>query len=194
MNSYITGSTIKELREKNNLTQKELATKLQVSDKTISKWETGKGYPDITLLEPLAATLGVSVAELLSGECIANDNRSGNMRKAKFYVCPICGNVVTAIGQAAISCCGISLPALDVEEEEGSHEIKVEKIERDYYVTMDHPMTKIHYVSFVAYVTTNRIQIVKLYPEQMMELRIPMAGHGFLYIYCNRHGLYRLTI
>ena len=83
MTHYVTGSTIKALREKKNYTQKQLADRLAVSDKTISKWETAKGLPDITLLEPLAKELGVSVAELLSGECITNRNRAGNMLRTK---------------------------------------------------------------------------------------------------------------
>ena len=52
MNQYVTRTIIKELRERNKMTQLQLADKLGVTDKTISKWETGKGYPDITLLEP----------------------------------------------------------------------------------------------------------------------------------------------
>ena len=67
MNQYVTGTTIKELREKNKITQVQLAEKLGVSDKTVSKWETGKGYPDITPLEPIADALRVSVAELITG-------------------------------------------------------------------------------------------------------------------------------
>ena len=67
MDQYVTGSTIKALREKKKLTQKQLAELLAVSDKTISKWETQKGLPDITLINPLAETLGVSIGELLSG-------------------------------------------------------------------------------------------------------------------------------
>ena len=71
MNHYITGNTIRVLREKKQITQKELAQILGVCDKTISKWETAKGYPDISLLEPLAAALDISVAELLSGDSVS---------------------------------------------------------------------------------------------------------------------------
>ena len=67
MDPYITGAGIKALREKRCLTQAALAEKLNVSDKTVSKWETGKGYPDISMLKPLAAALGVSLTELLAG-------------------------------------------------------------------------------------------------------------------------------
>lgn len=155
MTHYVTGSTIKALREKKNYTQKQLADRLAVSDKTISKWETAKGLPDITLLEPLAKELGVSVAELLSGECITNRNRSGNMLRTKFYVCPVCGNIIHATGAGSFSCCGIALPAQEAETPEEAHAIRVESIENDYYVTLDHPMTKEHYLSFAAYVTSD---------------------------------------
>ena len=81
---YVTGNVIKNLREKKHLTQKELAEKLLLSDKTISKWETDRGLPDITLISPLATILGVSVAELLMGEQIENGNPSANMKKTQF--------------------------------------------------------------------------------------------------------------
>ena len=75
MQSYVTGEVIRGLREKRRLTQRDLAQRLNVSDKTVSKWETGRGLPDITLLEPLAGALSVSVTELLSGDCAENRNR-----------------------------------------------------------------------------------------------------------------------
>ncbi len=114
MNTYVTGSTIRQLREAKGLTQAELAGTLSVSAKTISKWETAKGLPDISLLEPLAAALGVSVLELMQGEPIINRNRAANLLRSKLYVCPLCGNVLHATGQAVVSCCGITLPALDI--------------------------------------------------------------------------------
>ena len=70
MNQYVTGAVIKRLREEKNMTQQQLADKLSVSAKTISKWETAKGYPDITLLESIANALSVSVTELISGNTI----------------------------------------------------------------------------------------------------------------------------
>lgn len=191
MINYVTGGTIKALREKKGYTQKQLSELLVVSDKTISKWETGKGLPDISLIEPLSAALGVSVAELLSGEYVVNRNRSGNLKKSCLYVCPLCGNVIHAVGNATICCCGISLPALTGEEAVETHDFTVEQIEYDYYVTMDHPMTRDHYISFFAYVTANRVQMVKLYPEQNAEARFPIVGRGgVLYAYCNQHGLF----
>ena len=118
MNNYITWKIIKELREKEQLTQLELADIIGVSDKTISKWETGKGLPDITLIEPLSKALKVSIIELMNGEYIINQNKSSNMLKSKFSVCPICGNIIHTMGENINSCCGISLPILEEENEQ----------------------------------------------------------------------------
>lgn len=194
MDHYVTGPAIKSLREAKKLTQKQLAQLLRVSDKTISKWETQKGLPDISLLEPLAQTLGVSVAELLRGECITNANRAGNMLRTKFYVCPVCGNVIHTLGESMVSCCGIALPVQEAEAPDEDHAIRVERIENDYYVTLAHPMTKTHFLSFLAYLTSDRVHLVKLYPEQDAQVRFPMQGSGFLYAYCNRHGLFRIRL
>ncbi|MGN0579748.1 MAG: helix-turn-helix domain-containing protein [Ruminococcus sp.] len=190
MNQYVSASTIKTLREKKKMTQAQLADILCVSDKTISKWETAKGLPDITMLEDLAGALGISVTELLTGECVFNNNKSSNMLRSSVYVCPICGNIISAAGQAAISCCGLNLPVLEVESCDSGHEICFEKIETDIYVTIDHPMTKEHYISFLAYVTTDRFETLKLYPEGDAHGRFALRGHGILYAYCNRHGLF----
>ena len=151
MNTYVTGSTIRRLREAKGLTQAELAGTLSVSAKTISKWETAKGLPDISLLEPLAASLGVSVLELMQGDPIINRNRAANLLRSKLYVCPLCGNVLHATGQAVVSCCGITLPALDIAEAEDAdehHQLTVERVEDELFVTLHHPMEKSHYISF----------------------------------------------
>ena len=194
MNSYVTGITIKQLRESRNLTQAELAEKIGVSSKTVSKWETAKGLPDITLLQPLAEALGISVIELMNGEHISNRNTSANMLRSKFYVCPVCGNVVHSIGTALISCCGIVLPPLEAEDADESHAVTLEQVEDEQFVTVHHPMTKEHFISFVAYVTCDRLQLVKLYPEGNAETRLQLRGRGHLYWYCNRHGLYRKKV
>lgn len=191
MNTYVTGATVKQLRENRNMTQAELAEKLGVSSKTVSKWETAKGLPDISLLQPLAQALGISVIELMNGEYIINKNVSANMLRCRFYVCPICGNVLHALGNSLVGCCGITLPALEAEEADEDHTIAVENVEDEQYVTIHHPMTKQHYISFVAFVTSDRIQMVKLYPEGNAETRLQMRGRGSLYYYCNQHGLFR---
>lgn len=189
MDSYITGATVRRLREKKGITQAQLAQLLGVSSKAVSKWETAKGLPDITLIEPLAKALSVSVMELISGDPVINKNISANMRRSKFYVCPVCNNIVHAVGDAAISCCGITLPPLEAEEPDDSHRITVENVEDEQFITVHHPMTKAHFISFIAYVTGDRAQIVKLYPEGNAETRIQLRGRGDLYIYCNKHGL-----
>lgn len=190
MTNYVTGSTIRLLREKKKYTQKQLGELLSVNDKAISKWENQKGFPDITLIEPLAKALGVSITELLSGECVTNRNKAGNMLRGHFYVCPLCGNVIHSSGAGVFSCCGITLPALEAELSEGEHGINIQRIEDDYFVIMGHPMSKDHFISFFAYVTLNRVQIVKLYPEQNAQTRFLIQGEGLIYAYCNKHGLY----
>ena len=191
MNTYITGTAIRQLRESRGLTQAELAEKIGVSSKTVSKWETAKGLPDISLLQPLAQALGISVIELMNGEHITNKNTSANLLRSKFYVCPICGNAIHALGNTVVSCCGITLPALEAEEADDDHTVTIEDVEDEHFITVHHPMTKAHYISFVAYVTSDRFQMVKLYPEGNAQTRLQRRGMGHLYYYCNQHGLFR---
>ena len=192
MNQYVTGTIIKTHREARKMTQAELAAILGVSDKAVSKWETGRGYPDITLIEPLARALGLSAIELLSGENVINKNRSFNMNKTKIYVCPMCGNIITAAGEAVISCCGIVLPALEAEQasERCPFPLKVEIVEDEYYVSIEHPMEKEHYISFFLSANDSRIELKKLYPEGAAEARFKIRDTRDIYYYCNKHGLY----
>ena len=194
MNTYVTGNTIKQLRESRKLTQAELAARIGVSSKTVSKWETAKGLPDISLLQPLAGALGISVIELMNGECVTNRNTCANMLRSLLYVCPVCGNAVHAMGNALVSCCGITLPALEAEAPDDDHAVTVEIVEDEHFITVHHPMTKTHFISFVAYVTSDRLQMVKLYPEGNAQTRLQLRGRGYLYYYCNRHGLFRKRI
>ncbi len=194
MNSYITAMTIKSLREKKGLTQAQLADMLGVSDKAVSKWENAKGLPDITLIEPLANALSVSVMELMSGDTVMNKNISANVLRSKFYVCPLCGNIIRAMGDAVVSCCGILLPPLEAEETDDAHEIVIENVEDEHFITVNHDMTKTHYISFICYVTTDRVQFVKFYPESNAQTRLNLRGRGYLYIYCNKHGLMKKKI
>ncbi|MBR3909012.1 MAG: helix-turn-helix domain-containing protein [Clostridia bacterium] len=194
MDTYITGATIKTLREKKGLTQLQLANMLGVSSKAVSKWETAKGLPDITLIEPLANSLSVSVMELMTGNAVFNKNISSNMLRSKFYVCPVCSNVIRSSGDAVISCCGISLPPLEAEEVSETHQITIENVEDEFFITLNHPMTKSHFISFLAYITTDKVQFIKFYPEGNAETRIQLRGSGYLYIYCNKHGLMKQKI
>ncbi|MGN0515729.1 helix-turn-helix domain-containing protein [Eubacterium sp.] len=194
MNQYITGAVIKQLRERQNMTQLQLADKLGVSDKAVSKWETGKGYPDITLLQPIADALSVSVAELLSGEAVVNENVSANMLKSKFYVCPICSNVIHSMGEAVVSCHGIALTPIDAEKSNDKYIAVIEKIEDEYFVQIDHPMTKQHYISFIAAMSCDSMQIKKLYPESSAQARFKINGVKRIYYYCNRDGLFYVDV
>lgn len=194
MNTYITGATIKKLREAKGLTQRQLAEKIGVGSKAVSKWETAKGLPDITLIEPLAKALGVSVMELMSGDMVKNQNTSANMLRSKFYVCPICGNIIRTTGDAVISCCGISLPSLEAEELDAAHEITIERVEDEHFIKVKHEMEKAHFISFMAYLTTDRVQLVKFYPESNAETRFQLRGRGYIFIYCNKHGLMKKRV
>lgn len=194
MNPYITGAVIKELREKNGFTQAELSEKLNVSDKTVSKWETGKGYPDISLLEPIAKAFGVSVTELMTGNAVNNGNVSANMLRSQFYVCPVCGNVIQSTGEAVIHCHGILLTPCQAEEPDDAHRISIEKVEDEYFVRLEHDMTKQHYVSFIVAIGSDKIQMVKLYPEGNAEVRVKINGVRKLLFYCNRDGLFSVDV
>ena len=192
MDRYVTGAGIRRLRESKKMTQEELAERIHVSGKAVSKWETGQGFPDVSLLEPLSGALGLSVIELLSGEDVRNRNRSADMAKGRFYVCPVCGNVIRTVGEAVISCCGITLPPCEPEPADADHFIHTEIVEDEYYVTVNHPMHKEHYLSFLAAVSDQGIQLVKLYPEGGAEARFKIDRVTGLYAYCNRHGLFQI--
>ncbi len=194
MDNYITGATIKRLREAKGITQNQLADTIGVSSKAVSKWETAKGLPDISLIEPLSKALGVSVMELISGDTVINKNISSNILRSKFYVCPVCGNVIRSTGDTVISCCGICLPPLEAEEADLAHEIVIEPVEDESFITVNHDMEKTHFISFIAHITSDRVQFVKFYPEGNAQTRLQLRGRGYLYIYCNKHGLMKKRI
>ena len=194
MNQYVTGAVIRKLREENHLTQSELAEKLCVSDKTISKWETAKGYPDISLLEPIAKIFGISITELISGNAVSNVNVSANMMRSKFYICPVCGNIIHSMGEAVINCHGVLLTPSQSEETDEHHKIFIERVEDEYYVRIEHDMTKKHYISFVAALSTDKIQMLKLYPEGNPEVRFKINGVRQIFFYCNRDGLFYINV
>lgn len=191
MDCVKTGNLIRTLRMQRQMTQKELAQKLAVSDKAISKWERGLGCPDLTSLNAVAEALQVNVSELLAGEAVAPTNLLGNLRKVRFYVCPVCGNIVTSTGALFLSCCGHQLLPMEVREADAAHTPTLEPVEDETWLTMPHPMTKAHYITFAAWVTTDRVHLMKLYPEQDMALRFKGTRRGDLYLCCSSHGLFR---
>ena len=193
MNPEKIGSLIFQLRKEKNLTQKQLGEKLGLSDKSISKWERGLGCPDISLLRDISKIFNVNIEKILLGDLQENDINGGNMKRIKFYVCPNCGNVINSTGDGDFSCCGRKLEALVPKVMNENHSINIEEVENDYYVEINHEMTKDHFISFVAYVTYDRVLLIKLYPEQSPTVRFPrLCGkfeRGKFYMYCNQHGL-----
>ena len=188
------GNLIYELRVARNMTQKQLAERLFISDKTVSKWERGGGFPDLALLPDIAQVLDVRLEDLLRGEINTNDMTGGNMKNLKFYVCPQCGNLVTASEESQIFCCGKPLAALEPVKAEADDTLEVELIENEYFVSSKHEMTKEHYIMFVALLTGDSMVLRRQYPEWNLQTRLPRMAHGKLLWYCNNHGLfYRLV-
>ncbi|WP_130805384.1 helix-turn-helix domain-containing protein [Senegalia massiliensis] len=188
------GKLIYQLRKEKNMTQKQIADAMNISDKTISKWERGQGCPDISLIPELAQILEVSIDGILSGEINLNELVGGNMNKLKFYVCPRCNNLMTATGDATILCCSKKLKSLEVKKADNEHMLEIEPVEDELYVNSKHEMKKEHYISFIAYVRGDRALVVKQYPEWNMEFRFRKQGHGRLYFYCINDGLFYQTI
>lgn len=183
------GGLIRQLRKEKGWTQKEMADKMNISDKTVSKWESGNGFPDVSLLAMLSEIFCVEMSKLLEGDLKQQIPDGGNMKRLKFFVCSECSCIITSTGSAEIHCCGRRLEPLKAKKEDESHAAKITQVEDEYYVTFEHDMTKGHYLSFAAYVTYDRVLIMKLYPEQNAEVRFPMMYHGKLYSYCSEHGL-----
>ncbi len=184
------GNLILELRKEKEMTQKQLADVLYISDKTVSKWERGQGCPDVSLLRHLSNVFNVNIEKILLGDLDPSNPDGGNMNRTKFYMCQTCGNIMTSIGEAEISCCGRKLTALTPRLADAAHRLRVEEIEYDYYVTFDHEMKKDHYINFLAYVAINSVLLIKLYPEQSGEVRFPKMPGGKLYYGCSKHGLW----
>ena len=183
------GELIAKLRKEKNLTQKNIADALGIQSKTVSKWECGLGCPDLSLWPDLSAILDVDMVQLMEGEITSNRPDSGNIDKVRFYVCPNCGNILVSTGSASIFCCGRKLEQIIPMDSVDAIKITVEEIDTDYFISFDHPMTKEHYISFVAYVKSDRVLLNCLYPEQSPTCRFPITKGGKLYVYCVKHGL-----
>lgn len=132
----------------------------------------------------------MEVEGLLAGELLENEQTGGTMKNLTFYVCPTCGNILTSALGAAVTCCGKKLSPLEAVKAPEEERLSVELIENDYFVSSSHPMTKEHYVSFVALVTGDTLILRRLYPEWDLQTRLPRIGHGKLYCYCVQHGLH----
>lgn len=194
MEQHTSGVLIARLRKELGLTQKQLAEQLNLSDRTISKWERDIGYPDVTLLPRLAAILNVNIEELLEGKLPSGEPAGGNMKKIAYFVCPICGSITTTTGGSSVSCCGRKLAPLEPKKPDEVHTLMLEEVEDEWFLTTAHPMEKDHHISFVAFATGDSLQMVKLYPQWDLQVRIPRRRHGFLLFYCTSHGLFRQLI
>lgn len=185
------GNLIRQLRQERGLTQKNIADKLNISNKTVSKWERGFGCPDVSLLSELSDVLGADIQRMLEGRLAPNVRDSGNLNRIRFYVCPVCGNVLTSSSQSSVSCCGRKLNQLIAKEKLENHHLTIEEIDINYYISIEHEMNKSHFISFIAYVGNDTFLLKRLYPEQSANVSIPNMGRGgWLYAYCTSHGLW----
>ena len=189
-----TGRLIADMRKEKGFTQKDIADRLGICAKTVSKWETGRGFPDVGLISGLSDIFGLDISKLLDGEMPKIKPEGGNVKRTKFYVCDKCGNILTNMGNAEISCCGRKLPPLTPKSADEEHMLNFEIIEDEYYITFPHPMSKEHYISFFSYVRFDRVLTLKLYPEQGGEIRFPVMRGGKMYYFCSNHGLFEIKI
>jgi len=195
MNSKEIGGLLAQLRNEKQMTQRQVAERLCVSTQAVSRWERGVGCPDVSLLPALAGLFGVSIVNLLAGDLARSKPEVGNMKRVKFYVCPDCGNILTASGGGELHCCGRKLEPLKAQAADEAHLATVQEVEEDWYITFSHPMEKDHFFRFAAYVTVDKVLLVRLYPESGGELRIPQVrGGGKLYLCCSQHGLFEVKI
>ena len=193
-----TGALLLRLRKERGLTQMQVAEKMNISDKTISKWERGLGCPDVSLLRELSNLFEINIEKLLSGDLESNMPDAGNFRRMKFYVCPVCSNVMNNTGNAEIYCCGRKLAPLTAKPSDDLHSLDIQDTDGEYYITFHHEMSKTHYISFVAYITNEKLLLIKLYPEQEpsvhlakmdSSIRLAKSNSKLLY-YCTMHGLF----
>lgn len=190
MDNIKIGKLIYTLRKEKKLTQLQLAECMNISDKTISKWERGLGCPDVSLLSELSKLFEVDLEKLLSGKLDINETLGGNMKKLQFYVCPNCGNVITAMTDTTITCCGKKLKAMQPKKPDEGEQLSIEIIDNDYFISSEHEMVREHYISFVSLLTSDSIFLRKQYPEWNLQVRIPSFAHGLLLWYCTKHGLF----
>ena len=194
MNLKKTGEILVRLRKEKGMTQKQAAAVLQVSDRTVSKWERGAGLPDVSLWKGISSLYGVEIEKILEGDLQEKGMETGNMKRIKFYRCEHCGNILWSMGGGEISCCGRKLLPLEAQDMDELHEVKAEEIGSEYYISFSHEMKKEHFISFAALVSWDRVTVVKLYPEQAGELYLPRQRRGEIYLCCNEHGLFRKKI
>lgn len=188
------GQLIATVRKELGWTQKVLADYLHVSDRTISKWERNQGLPEITMLPLLAQTLGISVDHLLTGDLQMNRFVGGNMKNIKFYVCQRCQNVITAAEEVEIHCCGQKLSRLEAQKATADNALTVTEMDGQWSISSNHPMTKEHYISFIAFATGEQVQIIKQYPEWALQTHLAKRKYGQLFWYDTQYGLFKQLV
>ena len=184
-----TGALIRRLRLEKGLTQHALARQLSLTAKTISKWENGRGCPDVSLLGALSAALEVDLAAMLAGDLSPNPVQGGNMKKTRYFVCPVCGSISLSSGNAQLTCCGRQLAPLEMQKAAPQARLQVENVEDEWFITSDHPMEKDNYIAFVAFQSGDRVELYRQYPEWNLQLRLRKRGHGMLIWYAADTGL-----
>lgn len=189
MNYEKIGQLIRQLRTEKSLTQEALAEILHVSNKTVSKWECGNGCPELSLFPALSAALEVDFSALFSGNLEEKQKNSGNFKHLKFYICPNCGNMITAITSTSVSCCGKMLQPLTAKKAE-EEALNVEWIENEYFISSQHEMTRDHYITCVGLLSSDQLLLRKLYPEWDVQVRLPRAIGAQLIWHCSQHGLF----
>ena len=193
MNLKNSALLIKKARKEKNLTQKELASLLFVEAKTISKWETGKGFPDLTYVPKLAEILALDLKSLINGEEENKKTDNGNLKRMKIYLCQNCGNLIWSTSSSDISCCRHKLKPVETGNFlEGK--VSVEIVDDEYSVSVDHPMEKENYVKYMIFNKDNIVEIVRLYPEGQASAVFPRFRRGFLYIGDNLGHLVKYRI
>ena len=185
MDARKTGEMIRSLRREKGMTQKDLSGRLHVSVQAVSKWERGLGCPDVALLSSLARVLDVPAETLLNGRLNINPPNGGNMKRIKFYQCPLCGNLMTATGNAEISCCGRKLEPMKMKMADEMHALKITDVEDEKLVSFAHPMEKGHHLTFLAAVGYDAVHVTKLYPEGASEVRMPRIPWAKYYCGCS---------
>ena len=183
------GTLIRSLRKEKGLTQKELAEILSVSDKTVSKWERGKGIPDISIMLSLSNIFGIEIEKMLEGEIRYDEFITDNMEKTKYYICPQCGNIITSVKEVSLSCCGRRLENHIPKPAGDKGRLVFLKSDTGYGIMNHYPMTKDDYISFISIITEDRGLLIKTYPEWDKMYHISCFEKGIVVWYSKKDGL-----
>jgi len=197
MNAEKTGKLIYDIRTKKGLTQQQLADRINVSNKAICKWETGRGCPDITLLPELSKALEVDIQSILVGELPTRRYIGGDLKNLTFFRCADCGNLISITSPAEISCCGNKLKGINLRKEGKSlPDLNATVLETDnqFYLTFDHPMEKGNFIAAIFAIYYDRIITIPLYPEQEPAVTISQIGGCKMYALDDKGQMFSIRI